>query len=251
MERQQAVPVAGPASCRPARRRSSARSTFSVIASVSSCRPGPGTGDHQRHVDVGVEGGQLARHQPVLAGVQPVVGAEHDVGVAQQVPLSPAPPRSAAIMSSTDCTDWARRRKARLIAADLTGGQRRVAGQPPGRVGGQRSKLGGGGRQPGNRWASRGAGVYGVCGAKVASSRKNGCADGGRAVDEAAPRAGRSRRSDSPAGTWPKWWHAAVIVHLVVELAVAPAGDVPLVPALAGRRHGGHRRSRAAPADSR
>ena len=38
-------------------------------------------GDDERHADVRLERGQLARHQTVLAQVESVVGAEEDVGV--------------------------------------------------------------------------------------------------------------------------------------------------------------------------
>ena len=133
-------------------------------------------GHDQRHVDVGVERRQLARHQPVLAGVQAVVGAEHDVGVAGEAVRGQRLPRLGRSCRSTACTDCARCRKARLICAICAGSERRVAREPARRVGRERVEV----RRPrrrqrrGTSCASRGAGVYGACGANVASSRKNG-----------------------------------------------------------------------------
>ncbi|HEX5587508.1 MAG TPA: hypothetical protein VFZ17_09385 [Acidimicrobiia bacterium] len=46
-------------------------------------RRDPRTAHEQRHVDVGLVRGVLARGKPVLAEVEPVVGAEHEVGVVE------------------------------------------------------------------------------------------------------------------------------------------------------------------------
>ena len=98
-----------------------------------------GPGDHERDVDVGVKRGQLARHQAVLAGVQAVVGAEHDVGVVRHGragapstrPISRPPPGLTGPACGTRCR-----------SGDLLAGQRRVAGQPVRRVGGQDVEAG-------------------------------------------------------------------------------------------------------------
>ena len=78
-------------------------------------------------------------------------------------------------MSSTACTDSARLRKSRLIAAISSGPSGEWLASHAGGLIGIVLKLGGSGaRSPGKSSASRGAGTNGEWGANVATSRKNG-----------------------------------------------------------------------------
>ena len=203
----------------------------------------PGPDDDQRHVDVGVERRQLAGHQPVLAGVQAVVGAEHDVRVARRRRRRASVVSILPIIRSTACTDCARRRNAASISCDLARGQRRVAGQPLRRVGRQlvevrRPRRAAG---PGKSWRRAAPGCTGACGANVASSRKNGLprrADALMKLDPVA-REHVGQVVARPVAVAVRC--APFCVQSVVELGVAVAGDVPVGPA--GRHVRGRRRA--------
>ena len=73
-------------------------------------------GDDQRHMDVGIEGSHLSRHQAVFTHVIAVVGAEDEIGVLRW-PLAATAVCRSPIIRSTASTDCARLRKSRSIAA--------------------------------------------------------------------------------------------------------------------------------------
>jgi hypothetical protein len=59
----------------------------SIFWTISSTvRPGwhAGLGDDERHMDVGIAGDHLARHQAGLAHVIAVVGGEHEIGIVRR-----------------------------------------------------------------------------------------------------------------------------------------------------------------------
>jgi hypothetical protein len=93
-----------------------------------------GTDDHERNVDVGIERGQLPGHEAVLAHVEAVVRAEHQMRVAAD------PVRRECLLDRSDHpVDRLHRLRAtsegRVDLGDLFSGESRVPGQPLRRVG--------------------------------------------------------------------------------------------------------------------
>ena len=116
----------------------------------------------------------LPWQQPVVAQVEAVVRAEHDVGV----PVEPA--RLQRVLDAADhVVDGLNRLRSlaeqRVEPRDLGRRERRVTAEPARRAGVRHVEVARARRlQPGKSFASRGAGVAGGCGAKVASSIMNG-----------------------------------------------------------------------------
>ena len=135
--------------------------------------------DDERHVDVGVEGRLLARHQRVLAHVIAVVGAEDRRRCSWSRPLA----ARLAHHVSDHPVDRLHRLDAQIEEAidvvDLDGAERLVHLEPARRigVGDVERRIG---RQPrvvGIRDLA-GAGVYGACGAKRGHLEDEGAAGG-------------------------------------------------------------------------
>ncbi len=187
-------------------------------------------GDHERDFDVRVERRQLARPQAVLAHVQAVVGAEHDVGVTSEAL------RDKLLLDRADHpVDRLNRLGAHaelgVDLRDLRAAERFEAAQP--------GRLVRADRVEGRCARSARAGELAV----VAPGRRVGrMGRERRQLEHERPSAGGRARDERHAlscdhvGQVVAWAIAVrayvpVAVHVVAVLGIAVAGDVPLAPA--------------------